>query len=154
MGHPGGAVLAWIAGLDLLRLGPGCGPGVRQAIRTAAARAVADGDLPVARLTEAAGGGPAAPLGRRPGKDQEPGGVGRTVNDVNDVNDVDAVGAVGAVDAVEAVRETDVAVIGAGQAGLSAAYFLRRAGMLPGRDFVVLDHSPVRAAPGSSGGRR
>lgn len=54
-GIPGAAVLAWIAGLDLLRLGPGCGPGVRQAIRTAAARAVADGDLPVARLTEAAG---------------------------------------------------------------------------------------------------
>ncbi|WP_344431073.1 FAD-dependent oxidoreductase [Amycolatopsis minnesotensis] len=33
-------------------------------------------------------------------------------------------------------HETDVAVIGAGQAGLSAAYFLRRAGL----DFAVLDH--------------
>ncbi|WP_419993287.1 NAD(P)-binding domain-containing protein [Streptomyces boninensis] len=35
-------------------------------------------------------------------------------------------------------REVDTVVIGAGQAGLSAAYFLRRAGL----DFVVLDHSP------------
>ncbi|GAB3477461.1 hypothetical protein GCM10027521_10010 [Amycolatopsis cihanbeyliensis] len=33
-------------------------------------------------------------------------------------------------------HETDVVVIGAGQAGLSAAYFLRRAGL----DFAVLDH--------------
>ncbi len=34
--------------------------------------------------------------------------------------------------------ETDVVVIGAGQAGLSAAYFLRRAGL----EFVVLDQNP------------
>jgi thioredoxin reductase len=40
------------------------------------------------------------------------------------------------------VRETGVVVIGAGQAGLSGAYFLRRAGLLPHEDFVVLDHSP------------
>ncbi|MFI1865547.1 NAD(P)-binding domain-containing protein [Streptomyces jumonjinensis] len=40
------------------------------------------------------------------------------------------------------VRETDVVVIGAGQAGLSGAYHLRRAGLVPGRDFVMLDHSP------------
>ncbi|MFI1887745.1 NAD(P)-binding domain-containing protein [Streptomyces jumonjinensis] len=40
------------------------------------------------------------------------------------------------------MRETDVVVIGAGQAGLSGAYHLRRAGLVPGRDFVVLDHSP------------
>ncbi len=33
-------------------------------------------------------------------------------------------------------------VIGAGQAGLSSAYHLRRTGLEPGRDFVVLDHSP------------
>ncbi len=36
-------------------------------------------------------------------------------------------------------HETDVVVLGAGQAGLSSAYFLRRA---PGVDFVVLDHAP------------
>jgi cation diffusion facilitator CzcD-associated flavoprotein CzcO len=36
------------------------------------------------------------------------------------------------------MRETDVVVIGAGQAGLSSAYFLRRAGM----DFAVLDGNP------------
>ncbi|WP_091504524.1 NAD(P)-binding domain-containing protein [Amycolatopsis sacchari] len=36
--------------------------------------------------------------------------------------------------------ETDVAVIGAGQAGLSAAYHLRRTGFRNGTGFVVLDH--------------
>jgi cation diffusion facilitator CzcD-associated flavoprotein CzcO len=41
------------------------------------------------------------------------------------------------------VRETDVVVIGAGQAGLSSGYFLRRAGM----DFAVLDGNP---APGGA----
>lgn len=40
--------------MDLLQLGPGCGAGVREAIRTAATRAVADGDLPLSRLEEAA----------------------------------------------------------------------------------------------------
>ncbi|MFE4679619.1 NAD(P)-binding domain-containing protein [Streptomyces sp. NPDC056721] len=40
------------------------------------------------------------------------------------------------------VREVDVVVIGAGQAGLSSAYHLGRAGFEPERDFVVLDHSP------------
>ena len=36
-------------------------------------------------------------------------------------------------------RTTDVVVVGAGQAGLSSAYFLRRAGYEPGEGFVVLD---------------
>lgn len=53
-GAPGAAVLAWIAGVDLIRLGPGSGPGVRDAIHAAAARAVADGDLDPYRLEEAA----------------------------------------------------------------------------------------------------
>ncbi|MGC5005785.1 NAD(P)-binding domain-containing protein [Streptomyces sp. DT203] len=39
-------------------------------------------------------------------------------------------------------REVDVVVIGAGQAGLSGAYHLRRVGLEPDRDFVVLDHAP------------
>jgi cation diffusion facilitator CzcD-associated flavoprotein CzcO len=38
--------------------------------------------------------------------------------------------------------DVDVAVIGAGQAGLSAGYFLRRAGLVPDRGFVLLDHAP------------
>lgn len=37
------------------------------------------------------------------------------------------------------MRETDVVVIGAGQAGLSSAYFLRRAGFAPEDGYVVLD---------------
>lgn len=41
------------------------------------------------------------------------------------------------------VRDVAVAVVGAGQAGLSAGYFLRRAGFRPERDFVILDHSPA-----------
>jgi cation diffusion facilitator CzcD-associated flavoprotein CzcO len=45
-----------------------------------------------------------------------------------------------AVDATAA--RIDVAVVGAGQAGLSAGYFLSRAGLRPGADFVILDHSP------------
>ncbi|MEV8313823.1 NAD(P)-binding domain-containing protein [Streptomyces sp. NPDC059900] len=39
-------------------------------------------------------------------------------------------------------REVDALVIGAGQAGLSSAYHLRRVGFEPDRDFVVLDHAP------------
>ncbi|MEU8678264.1 NAD(P)-binding domain-containing protein [Streptomyces sp. NPDC048560] len=39
-------------------------------------------------------------------------------------------------------RELDVVVVGAGQAGLSSAYHLRRSGLEPDRDFVVLDHAP------------
>ncbi|MFI6018718.1 FAD-dependent oxidoreductase [Streptomyces sp. NPDC051287] len=45
------------------------------------------------------------------------------------------------------VREVDVVVVGAGQAGLSSAYHLRRTGFEPDRDVVVLDHSP---APGGA----
>ncbi|MEV7386144.1 NAD(P)-binding domain-containing protein [Streptomyces sp. NPDC091215] len=48
---------------------------------------------------------------------------------------------------VNNLREVEVVVIGAGQAGLSSAYHLRRAGFVPDRDFVVLDHSP---APGGA----
>ncbi|MFE3945372.1 NAD(P)-binding domain-containing protein [Streptomyces sp. NPDC059118] len=43
---------------------------------------------------------------------------------------------------VAAARNIDVVVIGAGQAGLSAAYHLRRTGLEPDRDSVVLDHAP------------
>lgn len=46
-----------------------------------------------------------------------------------------------------AVHEVETVVVGAGQGGLSAAHHLRRAGFEPGRDFVVLDHSP---APGGA----
>ncbi|MEV8605106.1 NAD(P)-binding domain-containing protein [Streptomyces griseoviridis] len=45
------------------------------------------------------------------------------------------------------IREVEVVVVGAGQAGLSSAYHLRRTGFEPERDFVVLDHSP---APGGA----
>lgn len=38
--------------------------------------------------------------------------------------------------------KTDVVVIGAGQAGLSVAWHLRRLGLKPGVDFVVLDRGP------------
>ncbi|WP_328395675.1 NAD(P)-binding domain-containing protein [Nocardia sp. NBC_00416] len=35
-----------------------------------------------------------------------------------------------------------ILVIGAGQSGLSAGYHLRRHGLVPGRDFLIVDHSP------------
>ncbi|WOK07924.1 FAD-dependent oxidoreductase [Imperialibacter roseus] len=38
--------------------------------------------------------------------------------------------------------KTKIAVIGAGQAGLSTAYHLKRRGLEAGRDFVVLDEAP------------
>jgi thioredoxin reductase len=43
--------------------------------------------------------------------------------------------------------KTDIVVIGAGQAGLSAAYHLAKRGLAPHRGFVVLDRSP---APGGA----
>ena len=36
-------------------------------------------------------------------------------------------------------REYDVTVIGAGQSGLATAFYLRRAGLEPQRDFVLVD---------------
>jgi thioredoxin reductase len=38
--------------------------------------------------------------------------------------------------------KTDIVVIGAGQAGLSSAYHLKKRGLAPDRGFVVLDRSP------------
>lgn len=38
--------------------------------------------------------------------------------------------------------KVDIAVIGAGQAGLSAAYHLKQQGLTPGRGFIVFDHAP------------
>ncbi|MBO9577685.1 MAG: NAD(P)/FAD-dependent oxidoreductase [Microbacteriaceae bacterium] len=43
----------------------------------------------------------------------------------------------------EPTAHTPVVVIGAGQAGLSVAYFLRRLGLDPGNEFVVLDRGPA-----------
>src|SRR5690349_3434035 len=43
--------------------------------------------------------------------------------------------------------KTDIAVIGAGQAGLSSGYHLRHIGLEPHRGYVVLDQSP---APGGA----
>lgn len=38
--------------------------------------------------------------------------------------------------------KTKIAIIGAGQAGLSAAYYLKKFGLEIGRDFIVLDEAP------------
>lgn len=38
--------------------------------------------------------------------------------------------------------DTSVVIIGAGQAGLSVAYYLKRLGLEPGNDFVILDRGP------------
>jgi len=46
---------------------------------------------------------------------------------------------------------TEVVVIGAGQAGLSSAYYLKRWGLEPHRGFIVLDRSP---RPGNRSQRR
>lgn len=45
--------------------------------------------------------------------------------------------------AAQIAIKTEIAVIGAGQAGLSSAYHLRQRGVTPGRGFVVLDQNPV-----------
>jgi cation diffusion facilitator CzcD-associated flavoprotein CzcO len=42
----------------------------------------------------------------------------------------------------ELVSDTRVVIIGAGQAGLSVAYHLRRLGLVPAHDFVILDRGP------------
>lgn len=39
--------------------------------------------------------------------------------------------------------DTSVVVIGAGQAGLSVSYYLKRLGLEPGNEFVVLDRGPA-----------
>src|SRR6218665_2516349 len=44
--------------------------------------------------------------------------------------------------------KTEIAVIGAGQAGLSSAYHLQRLGVAAGRGFVVLDQSPPAGGAG------
>ena len=38
--------------------------------------------------------------------------------------------------------DVEIVVIGAGQAGLSVGYHLRRLGLTPGTDFLIVDHSP------------
>lgn len=43
---------------------------------------------------------------------------------------------------LRAALKLDIVVIGAGQAGLSSAYHLRKLGLVPGRDFIVLDRAP------------
>lgn len=43
---------------------------------------------------------------------------------------------------VNVAIKVDIAVIGAGQAGLSSAYHLQRLGLVPGVDFLVFDQSP------------
>lgn len=45
-------------------------------------------------------------------------------------------------DASRIALKLDIVVIGAGQAGLSSAYHLKRAGLAPQRDFIVLDQAP------------
>jgi cation diffusion facilitator CzcD-associated flavoprotein CzcO len=43
---------------------------------------------------------------------------------------------------IDRATDTSVVVIGAGQAGLSVGYYLRRLGLDPGNDFVMLDRGP------------
>lgn len=53
-----------------------------------------------------------------------------------------------------AEQDVRVAVIGAGQSGLSAVYFLVKLGLTPWTDVIVLDHGTGPAARGVSVGRR
>ncbi|MFI6870348.1 pyridine nucleotide-disulfide oxidoreductase [Nocardia sp. NPDC050406] len=48
---------------------------------------------------------------------------------------------------MSATPDVDILVIGAGQAGLSVGYHLRRLGLRPEQDFLIVDHSP---APGGA----
>src|SRR5688572_8974030 len=48
----------------------------------------------------------------------------------------------GSAPAFSARIKTEIVVIGAGQAGLSSAYHLKRRGLEANRGFVVLDQSP------------
>lgn len=48
----------------------------------------------------------------------------------------------------------DIAVIGAGQAGLSSAFHLRRLGSEADKEFVIFDRSPGTGAPGNFAGPR
>ncbi|WP_324193522.1 FAD-dependent oxidoreductase [Nocardia otitidiscaviarum] len=43
---------------------------------------------------------------------------------------------------MSATPDVDILVIGAGQAGLSVGYHLRRLGLRPEQDFLIVDHSP------------
>lgn len=54
---------------------------------------------------------------------------------------------VGTVGPVSATPDVDILVIGAGQAGLSVGYHLRRLGLRPEHDFLIVDHAP---APGGA----
>lgn len=48
---------------------------------------------------------------------------------------------------MSATPDVDILVIGAGQAGLSVGYHLRRLGLRPEHDFLIVDHAP---APGGA----
>src|SRR5690625_1048082 len=74
--------------------------------------------------------------------EHKPADAGLTNRPVNSADgcEVQGVHLSGRADPVTAVRlSTRITVIGAGQAGLSAAYHLRRRGLVPIRDFIVLD---------------
>ena len=43
---------------------------------------------------------------------------------------------------ISGLTDTQVVIVGAGQAGLAVAYYLRRFELTPGEDFVVLDRGP------------